>query len=224
MRASWTWLSDAAARSASTSEAAVAAASMSSWRTLDDVLAAIAREDAENWRALRAPRRPQASEFMEWVCRGRHIAISGRTAIVADVNSARTQAPERPELTTCIFNGRPRGPNARAVAPLVYLAGLAFTTSSASPWSEKSRDRCAKHGAVLDDCSITPMQNRANLQTFPSSRTPPSEHLRVVPLEHIFGSEPMSAAAPAVAQLVPAPYVLMNDVDALAQGIRANND
>lgn len=103
-----------------------------------------------------------------------------------------------------------------AVAPLVYLPGWhspqalqRLGPESAGPLRETRGGTRLLHPSNAKQGYFTDI---------PESRTPPSEHLRVVPLEHIFGSEPMSAAAPAVAQLVPAPYVLMNDVDALAQG------
>ena len=40
-----------------------------------------------------------------------------------------------------------------------------------------------------------------------------------MPLYHIFGSEELSAAAPAVAELAPAPYLALNPADAAAFGL-----
>jgi NADH-quinone oxidoreductase subunit G len=50
----------------------------------------------------------------------------------------------------------------------------------------------------------------------PERFKPVDNHLLMVPLHHIFGSEEMSVHAPGVAQRVPKPYVALNAEDAQA--------
>ena len=48
--------------------------------------------------------------------------------------------------------------------------------------------------------------------------------LLIVPLHHIFGSEELSAAAPCIAELAPAPYIALCAEDAHALGVSENQD
>jgi NADH-quinone oxidoreductase subunit G len=43
-----------------------------------------------------------------------------------------------------------------------------------------------------------------------------ADHLWVVPMHHIFGSEELSTKSEAIATRIPQPYVLINDKDAVA--------
>ncbi len=57
------------------------------------------------------------------------------------------------------------------------------------------------------------------LNTVPAPFTPRQNEWLVVPLHHIFGSEELSARAPAIAELSPKPYVALGAEDAAALGV-----
>jgi NADH-quinone oxidoreductase subunit G len=56
--------------------------------------------------------------------------------------------------------------------------------------------------------------------TIPPSFTPVPGEWLVLPLYHIFGSDPLSAQSPAIKERVPQPYIALNDPDADKAGIR----
>lgn len=53
----------------------------------------------------------------------------------------------------------------------------------------------------------------------PSADAPKEGEWLVLPLYHIFGSDELSAQSPAVAEMVPQPYIALNDADAVRAGI-----
>ncbi|MGK7394100.1 MAG: NADH-quinone oxidoreductase subunit NuoG [Candidatus Cyclobacteriaceae bacterium M3_2C_046] len=58
-------------------------------------------------------------------------------------------------------------------------------------------------------------------EEIPAPFEPKKDQLKIQPLYHIFGSEPLSNQSPAVASLVPAPYIGLNSSD--AKNFRLNN-
>ena len=56
--------------------------------------------------------------------------------------------------------------------------------------------------------------------SIPQPFTPVPGQWLVLPLYHIFGSDPLSAQSPALKERIPQPYIALNDPDAARAGIR----
>jgi NADH-quinone oxidoreductase subunit G len=85
-------------------------------------------------------------------------------------------------------------------------------------------DRFGESGALLFDHQ-SPVEGE---RTVDSQGSQPQHHesadtVRLIPQHHIFGSEPLSSYAPAIAALMPAPYIRLNAAAAGVLGVQAND-
>jgi NADH-quinone oxidoreductase subunit G len=223
IRESWRWLA----------ELGVRAGRDSAWRSLDDVIEAIAGEhpalagivDAAPGAAFRVAGRKLNREPARW---------SGRTAVHANV-TLREPAPPRDTDSALAFTMEgyhgPRMPS--ALIPFFWAPGW-NSVQSVNKFQDEIAGplRGGNPGVrLLDsvDSARTAAPNGGpphDRNTPPTARSRDDGALRVVALHHLFGSEELSAASPPITERAPAPYVGLNPADAgersLAEGAPAD--
>jgi NADH-quinone oxidoreductase subunit G len=86
-------------------------------------------------------------------------------------------------------------------------SGVLLLGSAATSADSRGADSTARAGAPS-------VEDALSLPGVPPAFVPSSGRWLVVPLHHIFGSEELSALAPAVAERVPPPYLALSDDDA----------
>jgi NADH-quinone oxidoreductase subunit G len=209
VRESWAWLRDVAA--------GLGAAEKAPWRDLDEVIAACASAlpalggiaDAAPSAGFRVagqkiPREPHR--------------YSGRTAMHADRNVHEHKPPEDPDGPFSYsmegYAGRPPAP----LIPFYWSPGWNSVQSTSKFQSEVGGPlRGGDPGVRLIEPS--PDAPRTYFHDVPAPFAPRDDTWLVLPLYHIFGSEELSALAPAVAERAPAPHLALNPEDAARLGL-----
>lgn len=138
---------------------------------------------------------------------------SGRTAILADVNVSEPKPPEDSDTAFSFTMEGYRGEPPSSMIPFFWWPGWNSIQSI-------NKFQVEVGGSLHDGDSgkrlIEPSSN-GKLPFFtntPEHFVSMAGHLLLVPLYHIFGSEELSVHTPAVAERVPAPYIMMNGEDA----------
>ncbi|MHB1635980.1 NADH-quinone oxidoreductase subunit NuoG [Acidiferrobacter thiooxydans] len=205
---SWRWIRDMAAIRGS--EPA------SGWNRLDDVTVACAQavpllhsiSDAApnaNFRAVgqRIPREPHRA--------------SGRTAIHAQEHISEHRPPTDPDSPLAFsMEGAPNPPPA-ALIPIYWAPRWNSVAATAKYQSEVGGPlRGGDPGVRL----IEPMPMALPIYAVevPAAFQPRSQEWLILPLYSVFGSEELSAQAPAVADRSPSPHLCLNPKDAAAFG------
>jgi NADH-quinone oxidoreductase subunit G len=211
---SWIWLRDLAA--------ALDLAKATQWSDLDGVIAAC----ASSIRALSgiAEAAPSAGFRLagQKIPREPH-RYSGRTAMHADLDVHEHKPPEDSDgpfsYTMEGYSGRPPPP----LIPFYWSAGWNSVQSVGKFQSEVGGPlRGGDPGVRL--LEPAPDGQQSYFPDIPGPFTPRDDAWLILPLYHIFGSEELSALAPAVAQRVPAPYVALNPQDALRFGMEEGSE
>lgn len=199
---SWRWLRDLMLAAGQREGAA--------WETLDHVEAALAETLPALAPAMHAappstfreagakiPREPQR--------------YSGRTAKDANVNVSEPKPPEDPDSALSFtMEGYPEQPPSPLI-PFFWSPGW-NSIQSVNKFQEEIAGplRGGDPGVRL----IAPGQGGESLGAGQEASPLRSGEWLVVPLYHAFGSEELSAEAQGVAELIPAPYVALNRLDA----------
>ncbi len=201
-----------------------------SWRWVRDIMERLGREEAGRWHNLDDINRaactgltkigsaiepaPEATYRVvhQRIPRAPH-RYSGRTAEMADrtVHEAKPPVDVDTPLAFSMegYQGRPPSP---ALIPFFWSPGWNSVQATTKYQQEAGGHlRGGDPGVRL----LKPKQGvrPAYASEIPVTHTPKAGEWLAVPLYHIYGSEPMSAASPPVATLVPEPYVLMNADD-----------
>lgn len=201
-----------------------------SWRWLRDLMQAAGRSEADSWQQLDdviatcAAALPvlegiqQAAPLSRFRIAGMKIArephrYSGRTAMRANINVHEPKPPEDPDSPLSFsmegYHGRPPG----ALIPY-FWAPYWNSIQSVNKFQEEVGGplRGGDPGRRL----IEPKGNaRATyFSVIPTAFQAGDDHWLVVPFHHIFGTEELSALAPAVTERLPEPYVALNPEDA----------
>ena len=138
---------------------------------------------------------------------------SGRTAMHAHIHVSEEKPPEDPDspLTYTMEGYRLQPPS--AMIPFFWAPGW-NSVQSINKYQEEIGGSLRGDEAGLR--LIEPQAGAAPkfFTDLPEIFMPLQDHLWMVPLHHIFGSEELSARAKAVAQRVPENYVLINNEDA----------
>ncbi len=211
VRDSRAWLRDALA--------ALGRPEGAAWRTLDDVTRAVSEEigvfakivDCAPGAAFRVagekvPRQPQR--------------YSGRTAMLADVTVHEPKPPDDPDAPLSFsMEGFPGNPP----PPLVSRFWAPGWNSVQSVNKFQDEVGGAMNGG---DPGVRIVESPPGAQPRwfddpPRPFAPEPGRLLVIPVHHIFGSEELSALAPAIAERAPEVYVALNPDDAAALGIAA---
>ena len=188
------------------------------WANLDDVIAALATELPVFARVPEAA--PPASFRMagEKIPRQPH-RWSGRTAIHANVSVHEPTPPRDPDSPlNYSMEGYPQQPPAPLV-PFFWAPGWSSNQQSLNKFQEEVGGplRGGPAGVRL----VEPDGGSAPEGSIPAPFERRDGEFLVVPLHHIFGSEELSAAAPAIASLAPKPYLALNPDDAAGFGPEA---
>jgi NADH-quinone oxidoreductase subunit G len=193
---SWRWLADPA------------------WLSLDHVVKALAESLPVFARIVEAA--PPATFRMDGarIPRSPHRS-SGRTAILANISVHEPAPPVDPDSPLNFsMEGTPAQPPA-ALVPFFWSPGWNSIQAV-----NKFQEEIA--GPLRDGPAGVRLIEPDGQPPAPFD-APPAFHRRegellVVPLHHVFGSEELSAAAPAIAQLAPQTYVALNPEDAARAG------
>jgi NADH-quinone oxidoreductase subunit G len=204
IRGSWRWLHDLMSKTGQLPTNA--------WNVIDDVLNEIAEElptfgpithiaPSADYRIIgqKIPRQSQR--------------YSGRTSMHADKNIHEPQPPADPDSPLAFsmegFNGQPPSP----LITRFWAPGWNSIQSLNKFQSEIAGPlRGGDPGCRLID--QVESQSINYFKTIPPAYVRRQHHWMLVPLYHIFGSEPLSMLTSAVAQRAPKPYLALNDLDA----------
>ncbi|MFZ0661467.1 MAG: NADH-quinone oxidoreductase subunit NuoG [Acidobacteriaceae bacterium] len=189
---SWRWLGD------------------EGWTSLDDVVAALAREMPQLARVAGAA---PSSEFRiegAKVPREPH-RYSGRTSMTANISVVEPKPPNDPDSALSYsMEGTPVQPPG-ALQPFFWTPGWNSIQSVNKFQSEIGAElRGGDPGVRL----FEPSGAGAYFNTVPAAFARRTAEWMVIPIEHIFGSEELSLRAPGVAELAPGPYLALNAADA----------
>jgi NADH-quinone oxidoreductase subunit G len=215
LRASWRWLCQLGSQSGIERRWC--------WETIEDVAAALAADVP----ALAAIRDLRAQNALPPVAAGRFVPrqserSSGRTSMRANVSVHEAPPPADPDAPFAFSMEGYAGPPPPASIPRYSAPGWnsvqalnQFQEEIAGPLRggepgrrifERAADEPGAAGASVADGTPPP----------PFVARP--EVWRVVALHHTFGSEELSALAPAIASLAPTPYAALNNDDAARLG------
>ena len=211
LRESWAWLEQL--RVASAQDRRV---------HLDDVVAAIARTIPALAEIVRSA--PTASFRLLGLKLAREPhRYSGRTAMRANLS---VQEPRQPQDTDTALafsmeghNGTQAGERPAALIPYAWAPGW----NSPQAWN-KFQDEVGGQlqggdsGVRLIEPASSPTTPRY-YEEVPGPFRRRADEWTVVPLDHIFGSEELSAGAAPLARFIPPPYVALNFDDATALGV-----
>ncbi|MEO6835867.1 MAG: NADH-quinone oxidoreductase subunit NuoG, partial [Candidatus Tumulicola sp.] len=140
---------------------------------------------------------------------------SGRTSILANVDVSEPKPPDDLDAPLSFtMEGAITQPPASLV-PFVWSPG--WNSIQSTNLYQREIAGPMKGG----DAGVRLIEPAAATGATPAAAMPEAFQQRqgewlVAPLHHVFGSEELSNAAPGVASLAPAPYVALNDADALA--------
>ncbi|MGH9433419.1 MAG: NADH-quinone oxidoreductase subunit NuoG, partial [Terriglobia bacterium] len=202
---SWRWL------------AAAGRGEGAGWKNLDDVLNAIAESLPELKKAPGAAPESQFRMAGAKIPREPH-RYSGRTAMVANINVSEPKPPEDPDSPLSFtMEGTPNEPPS-ALIPFFWAPGWNSIQATNKFQSEIAGPlKSGNPGVRL----IEPPAGSAPsyFATIPDGFSPKPGTWLSLPLYHIFGSEELSAWAPAVRELVPQPYAALNAEEAAGLGV-----
>jgi NADH-quinone oxidoreductase subunit G len=189
---------------------------MAEWKNLDDVVNAMARELPAL--AAVAAAAPESDFRMAGskIPREPH-RYSGRTAILANIDVNEPQPPDDPDSPlSYTMEGNPDQPPG-ALIPFFWSPGWNSIQATNKFQSEIAGPlKGGDPGVRLVEPAAG--SSPSYYTTIPARFSRRPDAWLAVPLHHIFGSEELSARAPAVRQLFPAPYIAVNPDDAHALG------
>jgi NADH-quinone oxidoreductase subunit G len=214
VRESWRWLLDIAA--------AAGHSRMLEWRNFNDVTLALAQEETllngiaavtppPDFRIAgqRIPREPQR--------------YSGRTAMNAHDHVSEAKPPEDPDSALSYTMEGYRGMPPASMIPFFWSPGW-NSVQSVNKYQEAVGKALRGGDPGIRLLEPDPVGQWKFYQGLPEPFRPMDDHLWIVPLHHIFGSEELSARAAAVAQRIPQPYILLNSADATALDLHEGDD
>lgn len=205
---SWRWLAELIRRRGGRCE----------WDTLDDVTAAC----ADSIPALAGI--VDAAPDARFRIAGRRIArqparYSGRTAMHADIEIQEPKPPVDPDTPLSFSMEGYYGPKLPpALTPFFRAPGWNSNQSVLKFLDETGRTlRGGNPGVRLIE--VRDGADRRYSDAVPPAPVAQNDLLRIVPLYHVFGSDALSALAPAIAERIPAPYVALGPDDAQARSL-----
>lgn len=210
---SWRWLR----------ELRVAAGQLEAgaWRTHDAVLAALAQELPALAGAVDAAP-PATARFVHSEVPRQPHRYSGRTAMTAHVSVHEPPPPPDPDSPLRFsMEGYPNPPPP-ALIPRFWAPGWNSIQALNKFQQEVGGPlRGAASGKRLIEPAASAPQ-RAPAEA-PGAFRPRAGEWLLVPVAHVFGSEELSAQAPGVASLAPAPYIGLNAEEARGLGLKAGD-
>ncbi len=211
-----------------------------SWRWLRDLMAAIGNQAAQRWSSLDditaaiaksspvfggLPSVAPSAEFRivgEKIARQPH-RYSGRTAMHADVDVSESPPPKDPDSPLAFSMEGYQGQPPPELIPHYWTPG--WNSVQALNKFQEEVGGSLKGGAagrrLIDPCATAQAPYFDNV---PNPFSAQDDRWLAVPFYHVFGSEELSARAPAVAKLVPVPYVALSPEDAKRLAVEDGDD
>ena len=191
---------------------------MSAWKNFNDLSKALSSEEPLLKGIENITPGPDFRIAGQKIPREPH-RYSGRTAMHANVHVSEEKPPEDPDSPLSYTMEGYRGQPPSSMIPFFWSPGW-NSVQSINKYQEEIG------GALRGDdpgLRLIEPQPDAEVKYFtdlPEVFIPLKDHLWLVALHHIFGSEELSARAEAVSKRVPENYVLVNGDDAVELGIR----
>ncbi|PSR52589.1 NADH-quinone oxidoreductase subunit G [Adhaeribacter arboris] len=191
---------------------------LSGWENLDDITRAI-QEDNSLFKGLESIGPPASFRIAgEKIAREPH-RYSGRTAMNAHLNVSEPKPPEDPDSPLSFTMEGYRGQVPSPIIPFFWSPGWNSMQSV-----NKYQDEVGGHLRYGDPgirlIEPKPETTPHYFTAVPEDFQPLSDHLFMVPLYHIFGSEELSILSPGIAQRAPNPYVALSPADAMDLGLQ----
>jgi NADH-quinone oxidoreductase subunit G len=207
-----------------------------SWRWLGEMAAIVGRQQAKNWNSLDdvvkamveevplmapiaevAP--PETYRFAGAKIPRQPHRYSGRTAMRANISVSEPKPPDDPDTPLAFSMEGYKGIPPAALISRYWAPGWNSVQALNKFQSEVAGPLI---GGDPGKRLIAASENAK-----PDYFEPPADHSaaktgswQLVPVYHIFGSEPLSMLSPGIAERAPQPYLLLNDADAQALGLK----
>ncbi|HEY9049165.1 MAG TPA: NADH-quinone oxidoreductase subunit NuoG [Ohtaekwangia sp.] len=186
---------------------------MNAWKNFEDVTNAIATEEIllKGVETISPP--SQYREAGQRIPREPH-RYSGRTSMNADKNVSEPKPPEDPDSAMSYTMEGYRGMPPSSMIPFFWSPGWNSVQSVNKYQQEIGASlRGGDPGIRL----LNPVMEKPfeYFKAIPEAFRPMEDHLWIMPVYHIFGSEELSARSPSVAQRIEEPYILLHHDDAL---------
>jgi NADH-quinone oxidoreductase subunit G len=184
---------------------------ISAWKNFEDVTNAIAREETLLKRITEITPPSSFRLAGQRIPRQPH-RYSGRTSMNANQQVSEPKPPEDPDSALSYTMEGYRGMPPSSMIPFVWSPGW-NSVQSLNKYQESIGK--ALRGGDPGVRLIAPAISKSTpyFQGVPEAFRPMEDHLWIVPIHHIFGSEELSARSPSVAQRIPAPYILLHTQD-----------
>ncbi|HTJ53568.1 MAG TPA: NADH-quinone oxidoreductase subunit NuoG [Cyclobacteriaceae bacterium] len=210
---SWRWLLRIGA--------AAGHAKLSQWKNFEELTKAIADEE-ELLKGVDHLTPPSSFRIAgQRIPRESH-RFSGRTSMNAAIAVSEPKPPEDSDSSLSYTMEGYRGLAPSTMIPFFWSPGWNSVQSINKYQEEVGHSlRGGDPGVRL----LEPVQGaKVNyFKSVPEAFRTMKEHLLIIPLHHIFGSDEASAFSPPVIERIPKPYVLVNDKDAVALSVIENH-
>jgi NADH-quinone oxidoreductase subunit G len=207
LRASWRWLG---------SFVPDACAEKCNWQVLDEIVSLIAKEMPDLAGIEHAaPSRKEVGKVAREPNR-----YSGRTSMLANISVHEPKPPEDPDSALAFSMESGPQPPPPALIPFFWSPGWNSIQSVNKFQSEIGGPlRGGDPGVRLIDARE--QIEWSYFSRIPAAFRPDAGAWLILPCFHIFGSEELSLRAPAIAELIPRPYIGLNATDAALLGVKS---
>ena len=205
---SWRWLQEGSVAAGFQEQA--------QWQSLDDLLTAMAAE-IPAFRAIPAvaPSHSAAGKIAREPNR-----YSGRTAMLANISVHEPKPPDDPDSALAFSMESGLGTAPPSLTPFFWAPGWNSIQAVNKFQSEVGGPlRGGDPGVRLVEPSLE--SKWQYFSTIPAPSEARSGEWLLVPIFHIFGSEELSRRAQGIAQLLPRPYIALNQMAASLLGVKA---
>ncbi len=186
---------------------------MSRWKNFEDITKAISQEEPmlKGVDAITPP--PDFRVAGQRIPRAPH-RYSGRTAMNANVNVSEPKPPVDADSSLSYTMEGLRGLPPSSMIPFFWSPGW-NSVQSVNKYQEEVGEALRGGNPGIRLLEPSPGNTVSYFTAVPEIFLALEDHIWVVPLHHIFGSEELSSRAAAVSERVVKPYVLINQDDAL---------
>lgn len=186
---------------------------MNEWKNFEDVTRAIARHESLLTGVDGVTPSPHFRIAGQKIPREPH-RYSGRTAMLAHINVSEPKPPEDNDSPLSYTMEGYRGTPPAPLVPFFWSPGW-NSIQSVNKYQENIGGKLRGGSAGLRLIEPDPNAKAPYFTSVPEIFSPMKDHLWVVPLHHIFGSEELSNQSAPVAARIPEAYVLLNEKDAI---------
>lgn len=209
---SWRWLLDIGA--------AANHERLSNWKNFEDITHAIATDEPLLKRIDAVTSPSQFRVAGQRIPREPH-RYSGRTSMQANIHVSEPKPPEDTDSPLSYTMEGYRGMPPSSMIPFFWSPGW-NSVQSVNKYQQEIGG--ALKGGDPGIRLLEPVADKTikYFEGIPEAFKPLEDHLLIMPMHHIFGSEELSARSPSVAQRIPQPYILLNMDDAVAMSLLEN--